>query len=315
MKRLLLFILLGATLAAPAVRAQYDAQFSQYFMSMGYYNPGYAGTTGDLNVLGLFRQQWVGIEGAPQTLFAAADMPFALGSMNTGVGLSLTSESIGLFQNSQLSGQIAIKRKLFGGSLSIGIQPDVISVSFDGTKVDLGESEEHIKEDEAIPQTSVSGVTFDMNAGIYYTHKRFYLGLAATHIAEPEFELDENITTFIPRAYNLTGGYNIQMKNPLMELQPAVFLKTDLQSFQTDITARMVYNKMFNGGLSWRVNESVVILLGAVFNNIEVGYAYDLPISPLLKASSGSHEVMLRYRMSLDKTKTGNYRHKSVRIL
>ena len=114
---------------------------------------------------------------------------------------------------------------------------------------------------------------------------------------------------------NLVGGYNIQLRNPLYELQPSVFLKTDMQSFQADITARMVYNKMFNGGLSWRINESVVILLGATFGRFQVGYAYDFPTTAMLKGSSGSHEVLVRYQLKLKKTKTGKNRHKSVRIL
>ena len=37
------------------------------------------------------------------------------------------------------------------------------------------------------------------------------------------------------------GGYNIQLKNPLIELQPSVFLLTDMQSFHADITARLEY--------------------------------------------------------------------------
>lgn len=46
-------------------RAQYDSQLSQYFMALGYYNPAYAGVTGDLNMLALSRLQYVGIDGAP----------------------------------------------------------------------------------------------------------------------------------------------------------------------------------------------------------------------------------------------------------
>ncbi|MEG1545592.1 MAG: type IX secretion system membrane protein PorP/SprF, partial [Tannerellaceae bacterium] len=199
--------------------------------------------------------------------------------------------------------------------LSIGLQIGVVNQSFDGTKVKKVESEFHSQADEGIPTTQVQAMALDINAGIYYTHKHFYLGLAATHMTEPEIALEENITSFIGRAYNLTGGYNIQLKNPLFELQPSVFLKTDMQSFQTDITARMVYNKMFNGGLSWRINESVIVLLGATFGNVQVGYAYDLPTTAILKGSSGSHELMVRYKLKLNKTKTGKYKHKSVRIL
>ncbi|MDR1557368.1 MAG: type IX secretion system membrane protein PorP/SprF [Tannerellaceae bacterium] len=315
MKRLFFSFLTFMALAATA-RAQEDAQFSQYFMAMGYYNPGYAGTGGDLNIFGLQRMQWVGMPGAPTISFINVDMPLRIGRTNTGVGVTLFTESIGLFRNSRISGQFAYKRSLFGGTLSIGVQAGLASVAFDGTKADFaeGESDYHENEDEAIPRTEVNGMALDINAGLYYTHKKFYLGIASSHILEPELELEENISTYIGRTYNLTGGYNIQLKNPLFELQPSVLMKTDLQSFQVDVTARVVYNKMFNGGLSWRGYEAVV-LLGASFSNVEVGYAYDFPTGALLKASSGSHELVIRYKIKLDKTKTGNYRHKSVRIL
>ncbi|MDR1202075.1 MAG: type IX secretion system membrane protein PorP/SprF [Tannerellaceae bacterium] len=317
MKRILFSIIAFMALSSTAW-AQYDAQFSQYFMAMGYYNPGYAGTSGNLNTFAVYRLQWMGWEGAPKSLFATADMPFAIKKINLGIGAMIFTESIGLFRNSHFAAQLAYKQKLFGGTLSIGLQPGIANVSFDGSegKLDLGESEYHQKEDEAIPRVKTSGMGFDLNAGIYYTHKNFYAGIGAMHVMEPELELEENIFTFIGRSYNLTGGYNIQLSNPLYELQPSVFLKTDLTSFQADITARMVYNKMFNGGLSWRVNESVVVMLGATFGNIQVGYAYDFPtMGVLLKATSGSHEVMVRYQVKLNKTKSGQYRHKSVRIL
>jgi type IX secretion system PorP/SprF family membrane protein len=252
--------------------------------------------------------------GAPQTSFIYLDMPYTLGKMRTGVGLSLSTETIGLFANSHVSAQFAYKQNLLGGSLSIGAQLGLVSISFDGSKADFGSSEDEAIEDEAIPQTEVNGMAFDINAGLYYTHKKFYLGIASTHILEPQLELEENISTYIGRAYNFTGGYNIEFKNSLFELQPSVFMKTDLQSFQVDVTARVMYNKMFSGGLSWRGYEAIV-MLGASFANIEVGYAYDFPTGPLLKAGSGSHELMVRYKVKLNKAKTGNYRHKSVRIL
>jgi len=92
---------------------------------------------------------------------------------------------------------------------------------------------------------------FDMNFGLFYTHKKFYAGIGMAHLIEPELQLGENAYSYIGRTYNFMGGYNIQLPNPLFELQPSVFLLTDLQSFHTDITARLEYNKMFNGGVSF----------------------------------------------------------------
>lgn len=314
MKRVFLFIIALITCTV-GVRAQDDVQLSQYFLGMGYYNPAYAGTTGDLNMLGFFRQQWIGMPQAGTSFFVIADMPLTFGKTNHGIGLVVNTESIGLYQNTKVAFQYAYKQKLFGGTLSVGLQGGIFNKTFDGTKVYIPESDYHQLEDEAIPRTSVQAMALDVNAGVYYTHKHFYVGFGATHLTSPEMQFEENAYTYLSTGLNLTGGYNIQFNNPLYELQPSVFLKTDMQTFQADITARMVYNKMFNGGLSWRVNESVVVLLGATFGRLQVGYAYDFPTTAILKASTGSHEVVVRYQLKLKKTKTGKNRHKSVRIL
>ncbi|MBR5297786.1 MAG: type IX secretion system membrane protein PorP/SprF [Parabacteroides sp.] len=314
MKKYLLLIVLIVT-GVTGIRAQYDSQLSQYFMAMGYYNPAYAGVREDLNLLALSRLQWIGIEGAPKSFLINADMPLKLGKTNHGVGLLVFTEGIGLFQNTHVNLQYAYKQKLFGGTLSIGLQFGLVNQSFNGEKVFYPSSQYHQQQDQAIPKTQVSGMGMDMGAGLYYTHKKFYVGLGATHLNKAEVRLDEYSSMYLSSTYNLTGGYNIQFHNPLYELQPSFFLKTDMQSFQTDITARLVYNKMFNGGFSWRVNESVILLLGAKFGSFQVGYAYDFPTTPILKGTSGSHELMVSYKLKLKKSKSGKNKHKSVRIL
>ena len=217
--------------------------------------------------------------------------------------------------NTHVGAQYAYKHKLFGGVISGGLQIGLVNQSFDGSKVEMVESEFHQETDAAIPTEQVSGMGLDLNFGIYYNHKRFYAGFGMTHLTQPELQLDENAYTYIGRSFNLMGGYNIQLRNPLIELQPSVFLLTDMQSFHVDITARLEYNKMFNGGISYRVNESVGVMFGVKIGRFQAGYAYDFPITALGRASSGSHELCLRYAMKLNKTKTGKNRHKSVRIL
>jgi hypothetical protein len=48
--------------------AQQDPQFTQYMYNMSVVNPAYAtADEGILNLGGLYRTQWVGVEGAPKT--------------------------------------------------------------------------------------------------------------------------------------------------------------------------------------------------------------------------------------------------------
>ena len=315
MRRILLLMIVLCCTHASIVWAQYDARLSQYFMAKPYYNPAVAGATEDLNIMALARLEWVGMSGAPMSFFVTSDMPLNIGKTQHGIGLAVYTESIGLFMNTHVGAQYAYKYKLFGGVISGGLQIGLVNQSFDGSKVEMVESEFHQETDAAIPTEQVSGMGLDLNFGIYYNHKRFYAGFGMTHLTQPELQLDENAYTYIGRSFNLMGGYNIQLRNPLIELQPSVFLLTDMQSFHADITARLEYNKMFNGGISYRVNESVGVMFGVKIGRFQAGYAYDFPITALGRASSGSHEVCLRYAMKLNKTKTGKNRHKSVRIL
>lgn len=300
------------------VRAQDVAQFSQYFDVMNYYNPAYVGTSGDLNIRGNFRQQWIGIKRAPRSFLAMADMPLALsGKGEHGVGVVFSSESEGLFRTTFASGQYAYKRKLFGGTLSVGVQLGFINHVFDGTKVKVPEAGEEGTggADDGIPTISEEGMGLDIGAGFYYTHKNFYAGLGLMRVTEPEIDLGEKARTYIGSAYNFTAGYNIQLRNPLYELQPSLFVMTDFNSTYADITGRVVYNKMFSGGVTWRVDNAVILLLGVTIGRFHAGYSYDYPTNAIGKSSSGSHEVMMSYRLKLKKTQTGKNKHKSVRIL
>jgi hypothetical protein len=230
---------------------------------------------------------------------------------------------------------------LFKGNLGIGVQVGYINETFDGSKVEIPEDNDYFDpNDAANPGSEVSGTSIDASLGIYYSKKNFYAGLSLTHILSPQLELNDNYILEIPRTYYFTTGYNIQLNNPLLELRPSILIKTmELSSFyiegdsvlipvekgnvlkgmwaqaQLDVSLRMVYNKTFYGGFSWRKQDAVVIMLGGKFKMIEAGYSYDCPISRIIKGSWGSHEIFLRYHVDLSKKKSTKNKHKSVRIL
>ena len=56
-------------------------------------------------------------------------------------------------------------------------------------------------------------------------------------------------------------------------------------------------------------------MIGAEYKNFIAGYAYDYPVSAIVKASSGSHEVSLGYSLKLDLSDKNKNKHKSIRIM
>jgi len=307
----LLITLFSVACLMPAY-GQWDAQISQYWRAKTYFNPAFAGETENLQATILHRQQWVGISNAPKTLIVMGDMPLNFLGRVHGIGAIMTTESIGLFSNTTMGGQYAYKKKIKKNMLNIGVQIGIARTGFDASKIDVIWKDE---EDEAIPTNSDQASSFDANFGASWIAPNYYVGLSATHITEPSFELNETYSSFISRTYYFTAGYNIELRNSLIELQPSVLVKSDAVVTQYDVTGRIVYNKMFNGGISWRKDDGFVFLLGIKYKGFDAGYAYDLSTSEISKVSSGSHEFFVRYSMPIKLGKTEKNSHKSVRIL
>jgi type IX secretion system PorP/SprF family membrane protein len=339
MKRKVCFLSIIVLISFHPLKAQFDTQLSNYWAAINYFNPAYAGQTSNLEATLLSRMQWVGIENAPRTTIFAVQMPYSLLGKVHGVGASLYNDRSGLFSVTMYSGQYAWKKKMLKGNFSIGIQAGYINQSFDGTKVEIPEDDYHSPNDEAIPTSLVSGTSVDFALGFFFSKAKWFAGLSVNHLLAPTLDLTDKYVFEIPRSYYFTAGYNIQLSNPLLELRPSLLVKTMemsslyldgdslvekvetntlkamMRNTQVDITLRMIYNKLFWGGLSWRKGDALTLMLGGKFNMIEVGYAYDFPISMIIKESTGSHELFVRYTMEIDLNKKSKNKHKSVRIL
>ena len=85
MKKLVLVLLFCST----AGFAQQDAQFTQYMHNTININPAYAGSRGAMSIFGLYRTQWVGLDGAPETSSFSVNTPVG---NNIGLGVSLIND-------------------------------------------------------------------------------------------------------------------------------------------------------------------------------------------------------------------------------
>jgi hypothetical protein len=81
------------------------------------------------------------------------------------------------------------------------------------------------------------------------------------------------------------------------------------------VTARLRYNRFIYGGLSYRYDDAISLLIGANYKEFFFGYSYDYPTTYISKASSGSHELWIGYSMKLDLGEKNKHRHKSIRLM
>jgi len=309
-KRLWLFI--AACLTLSGARAQYDPSFSHYWAMETSFNPAAAGKESKLNVVGAYNMTLAGFEHNPKTMYIAADLPLSFLGAVHGLGLQLLNDDIGLFSHKKVALQYAYKHRLLGGTISVGLQGGLLSEGFDGSGVDLEDSN-----DQVFAKSEVTGTGFDLTAGLYYTHRNWYVGLSAQHITAPVIDLGETNELEMSRSYYFTGGYNIRLRNPFLMLQTSVMGRTDGVAYRGDVTARLRYShekRVMYAGISCSPTNSVSLLIGGQFHGIMLGYSYEAYTSAI-NIGNGSHELFVGYQTDINLGKKGRNRHQSVRIL
>jgi len=315
------FVVLLSILSIGATNAQFVSQFSQYMFAKGSFNPAAIAEGDMMNVSGIHRQQWIGMPGAPVDTHFSLSMPFTIKKQNIGVGLAFDNEKLGLFSKQAITLQGAYKLKLWDGVLSLGANLGAISVGFEGDSVHIPSgsygNDYHVAagSDPQIPTSKVSGMSFDVSLGAYYTTPKWYLGLSLMDALQPTIKWNDTQETYVGSMLFFTGGYNISMSNPYFTLKPSLLLKTNFVNYQADLDLLLDYNNKFWGGLAYRFNESLIFMGGIhLINGFSIGYSFDLPMSSLIASSFGSHEIFVSYDFKISFDKRRN-KYKSVRIL
>lgn len=320
---------LAAITVVFSLKAQTDPNLSQYYVAPTLYNPSATGNTDFLRIRGGARLQWVGIDGAPQSFLAAADMPFKLGTQRIGAGVNMLQESIGLYSTLNLTVQASYKLRKWGGMWSIGLGVGIYDQSFKGSEVYLpGDDDYHESTDDAIPTSDIHGTALDADFGIWYEHPKFYAGLSMTHLTAPTVTMNAanasgGSETSGERKYQFkadrtlyfTAGCNIPVKNTLFEIIPSLLVKSTFTFTTAELNARLRMRKFLSFGIGYRWDDAVIATVAAEIKNFYIGYSYDYATSAIHSASSGSHELFVGYSMKLDLSDKNKNRHKSVRIM
>jgi len=321
MKKVVLSILL-LLISVGSVFSQFDAQLSQYMFHISSYNPAAVGEGNMIQITGQNRMQWLGIPNAGNTTVFSINAPLKIANINNGVGFTFLNDKVGQFINQSAHLQYAFKKKVGSGVISIGADLGFVSLGFNNGDsiqdpkhaIPIGDYH-NISEDPEIPKSSVVGMSFDMNVGLFYSSPTYYAGLSYLHLNNPtvnwgdKSEFKEFGTLF------LTGGYNLILANPKYVLKPSTLFKTDFSSWQLDLSSRLEYDNKYWGGLSYRVQDAVVVLAGInISGGLSIGFSYDLPTSQIIAVSPGSLEFVAMYSFEYMFGKR-NSKYKSIRIL
>lgn len=312
MRVAMMLLVLLAGMGANRVQAQQDVAFLHYWRMETQWNPAAVGQSPQLSIQGAVQTHAMGYEQAGSTMWAGADMAFALGRTNHGVGAMFLNDNIGLFSHKRFSLQYAYHQPWRGGTIALGLQADMLQEGIDGSKADLGD-----KNDPAFPTTQVNGSAFDLSVGSYYQRKGFRLSAAYHHLAAPTVRLGETHELPIRGVLNVGTQYNIRTSSPLFTITPSAMLRSDFTDYRVDLTLRGEYkfeNRLIFGGINYAPQRSVGLFVGGTLQGIDISYGYEANTSGL-GLGAGQHEIVIAYRLPIDLGKKQRNLHKSVRWL
>jgi type IX secretion system PorP/SprF family membrane protein len=320
-KKISFFLLL--ILVNLAAEAQQEPLFSNYMFARTITNPGFVGSEKTINALFCNRIAFAGFEGKPVTSVFGVEAPFEMFGLKSGFGMMVMNDKIGSQEDISVDMTYSYHHTLKAGRLGFGLR-----CSFNDYTIDPSNGEWVYPDqnggsgDPLIPDSKFHKMVFGINLGAYFETPKYYIGFSATKlnrgvIFDPADEQEIVISYYVPHYY-LTGAYNIELPDPLFDLQPSFVLRTDLAGYSLDLNGTIFYKQKYRAGFGLRVSQSNIAsltLLGGVelLSGLNIGYALDVNTSYMVFNSATSHEVILTYSFNIDTKRDKKY--KSVRYL
>ena len=286
---------LALTLTATVGYGQSEPMYSQYMFNTLNVNPAYAGARGGTSMTALFRNQWVGFKGAPQTAVVSADL-LARGG-RVGVGVQLMDDQIGVERTTGVMANYSFRIPVSdNGVLSLGLRGGVINYRANFTELTT------FQPGDPVFGQNVNGILPAAGAGVYYSSDRFYAGFSAPSILATKLTTGRQADVSGQTLRNLHLFY---MMGGVVDLSEQVKLKPSLlvkrvngAPVQLDLNTNVWLMDKIGVGASYRTGDALVGMLEWQVNDrFRFGYAYDYNISDLRNYNQGTHELMIRYEI------------------
>ncbi|WP_127020095.1 type IX secretion system membrane protein PorP/SprF [Flagellimonas beolgyonensis] len=281
--------------------AQQDAQYTQYMYNTLSVNPAYAGSRGQLTFAGLYRSQWVGLDGAPETFTLNLHSPIR--NSRLGYGVSIVNDNIGdgVVQETYLDAVMSYTIDVsMDAKLSFGLKVGGNMLSLDFNKL-------RNFDQEVVAQNNIDN-RFNPNfgLGVYYHTDKFYAGLSAPNVLESEYFDNDNSdgsVNFLSAErinFYLITGYVFDV-SPDLKFKPALLTKAVSGApLQLDLSASFLFADKFSFGAAYRWDAAVSGLVGfQLTEQLMVGLAYDRETTELggTQFNDGSFEIFLRWEL------------------
>ena len=321
-----IFICLAFVSGGQLLHGQQLSQFSQYLHNPILLNPATAGINNNINMKLSYRNQWTGFTNAPESYYFSVDgtlggdvkgntlsssrrgyteVKKSKKTIGHGVGAYVLVDSYGAFTNTSGYLTYALHLSITESiKLSLGLAAGMSGWKLNSDRVQVADPNDATF--DYLMALGLKKTFFDMNSGLWVYSDKFYVGYSSEQLLQNQLRnIDIPAETKISIHHYVTGGYVFYI-NPDLSLTPSLMVKYMRPApTSMDLNVKANYKEHLWGGVSYRTNDAVVIIVGYnIKYKYNIGYSYDVTLSELKKYSSGSHEIVLGYKFYKDKKRS-----------
>ena len=281
--------------------AQQQQSFSQYHLNDFAFNPAIAGTKSYSCVQTVYRRQWAGVEGAPETMMAYYQGSLPTTAGNSGIGLMLYSDKAAAIKRNGVSATYA---QHFGSDDGLHF-----SLALTGTanqySLDRSILSKYLDPSDPLLNSSTSG-KFGIDAGFsaYVYGEKWSIGAFADNLIESKIDFYNGSQARQYRHYYMMAQYEYMPdEDGDFSILPALLLKASENGpLQADANVSFIHQQNKWIGLSYRTNQTHSLSANVGFlasQKLVAGYSYDMVAGKANRFNTGqnsSHEITLGFR-------------------
>lgn len=313
MKKILVyfvFFLLGLSAGAQ------DPNFTQFYSSPLFLGPSFAGgIAGHRSVLN-YRNQWLGVKDAYQTMSLSWDHNFI--NFHSGLGFCIIRDQAGTGNLGNTRAGLLYSydfQPITEWHIRPGLGFYVMQTSIDFSKLIFGDqlTSDPMPPSSVIPPGKNSTYDIDVSSSLLAYSDNVWIGASWDHMLQPttSFYNDQSRLTY---KFSVYGGIRKVIRGFLLSkieesVTGAFYYRQQGNNRQIDL-GMYWYHVPISFGVwyrgipfakTYKKYDAIAFMAGYKFQQVSFAYSYDFTISGLGFGSGGSHEVSLIYEF---KTKT-----------
>ena len=309
-----LLLLSALLLASGSSYAQQRSQQTQYMYHRLGFNPAVAGSKASTQLTAIYRQQWIGLEGAPSVQALSLHGPLA--NQRVGLGLNIVRQSVGIQERIRVDAAYAYRVRLGDGHLGIGLQGSLESMRNDWQDSRI-RTTTATEQDGQIPQDMQQRLLPNFGTGLYYHSTNAYLGVSAPRLLRNDLSVADGgiVSREATHLYFMGGiafalGENVAMRPQFLlqyvpDAPPSADLNLSLLFAQTVIVGGTYRTSSSPNG--FRSSALSGILAIHLSKKLLFGMSYDHSLTLLGPFQSGSAEGVLQINFGESEDEVDEY--------